>query len=170
MWIRWWWAAVICQLKAEEQQLKMSLIANQSVHFPMTSDIKKAFRSTQRRLTWYFLFFFLGPFSVILEANNPLSSPIWYSVWTPASHHQVEMPKCKLLPCDRLICHLNWTGVANKLAHECILFLLACCRIPLPPLVAKNIWMWLYHPADQTEHPNMQNMTHVSQFFFASSV
>ncbi len=40
----------------------LSIISNQSVHSPLTSDIIKAFSSTQLPLTGYFLFF--GPFSV----------------------------------------------------------------------------------------------------------
>ncbi len=40
----------------------LSIISNQSVHSPLTSDINKAFSSTQLPLTGYFLFF--GPFSV----------------------------------------------------------------------------------------------------------
>ncbi len=40
----------------------LSIISNQSAHSPLTSDINKAFLSTQLPLTEYFLFF--GPFSV----------------------------------------------------------------------------------------------------------
>ncbi len=40
----------------------LSIISNQSAHSPLTSDINKAFSSTQLPLTEYFLFF--GPFSV----------------------------------------------------------------------------------------------------------
>ncbi len=40
----------------------LSIISNQSDHSPLTSDINKAFSSTQLPLTGYFLFF--GPFSV----------------------------------------------------------------------------------------------------------
>ncbi len=40
----------------------LSIISNQSVHSPLTSDINKAFSSTQLPLTGYFLFFV--PFSV----------------------------------------------------------------------------------------------------------
>ncbi len=40
----------------------LSIISNQSVHSPLTSDINKAFSSTQLPLTGYFVF--LGPFSV----------------------------------------------------------------------------------------------------------
>ncbi len=40
----------------------LSIISNQSAHSPLTSDINKAFSSTQLPLTGYFLFF--GPFSV----------------------------------------------------------------------------------------------------------
>ncbi len=40
----------------------LSIISNQSAHFPLTSDINKAFSSTQLPLTGYFLFF--GQFSV----------------------------------------------------------------------------------------------------------
>ncbi len=94
----------------------LSIISNQSVHSPLTSDINKVFSSTQL-LTGYFLFF--RSFSVNLEMVvcenpsrsavfeilrpvrlpqqpfhvqshlNPLSSPFWCSVWTSASrlHH-----------------------------------------------------------------------------------
>ncbi len=37
----------------------LSIISNQSVHSPLTSDFNKAFSSTQLQLTGYFLFF--GP-------------------------------------------------------------------------------------------------------------
>ncbi len=40
----------------------LSIISNHSAHSPLTSDINKAFSSTQLPLTGYFLFF--GPFSV----------------------------------------------------------------------------------------------------------
>ncbi len=40
----------------------LSIISNQSVHSPLTSDINKSLLSTQLPLTGYFLFF--GPFSV----------------------------------------------------------------------------------------------------------
>ncbi len=40
----------------------LSIISNQSAYSPLTSDISKAFSSTQLPLTGYFLFF--GPFSV----------------------------------------------------------------------------------------------------------
>ncbi len=40
----------------------LSIISNQSAHSPLTSDIIKAFSSTQLPLAGYFLFF--GPFSV----------------------------------------------------------------------------------------------------------
>ncbi len=40
----------------------LSIISNQSVHSPLTSDINKVFTSTQLPLTGYFLFF--GLFSV----------------------------------------------------------------------------------------------------------
>ncbi len=49
----------------------LSIISNQSVHSPLTSDIK-AFSSTQLPLTGYFLFF--GPFSV-----NPWDGCAWRS-------------------------------------------------------------------------------------------
>ncbi len=92
----------------------LSIISNQSVHSPLTSDINKACSSTQLPLTGCFLFF--RPFSVTLEmvvCENPsryqqslkysdqsvchqqpfhvqshlnlLSSPFWCSVWTSAS-------------------------------------------------------------------------------------
>ncbi len=41
----------------------LSIISNKSAHSPLTSDINKAFSSTQLPLSGYFLFF--GPFSVI---------------------------------------------------------------------------------------------------------
>ncbi len=50
----------------------LSIISNQSVHSPLTSDINKAFSSTQLPLTGYFLFF--GPFSV-----NPRDGCVWKS-------------------------------------------------------------------------------------------
>ncbi len=40
----------------------LSIISNQPVHSPLTSDINKAFSSTQLPFTGYFLFF--GPLSV----------------------------------------------------------------------------------------------------------
>ncbi len=40
----------------------LSIISNQSAHSPLTSDINKAFSSTQLLLTGYFLF--VGPFSL----------------------------------------------------------------------------------------------------------
>ncbi len=49
-----------------------SIISNQSAHFPMTSDINKAFLSTQLPLTGYFLFF--GQISV-----NPRYGCVWKS-------------------------------------------------------------------------------------------
>ncbi len=85
----------------------LSIISNQSAHSPLTSDINKAFSSTQLLFTGYFLFF--RPFSVnprdgcawksqpvwhqqtfhVQSLLNPLSSPFWCSVWTSASrlHH-----------------------------------------------------------------------------------
>ncbi len=50
----------------------LSIISNQSVHSPLTSDINKAFSSTQLPLTGYFLFF--RPFSV-----NPRDGCVWRS-------------------------------------------------------------------------------------------
>ncbi len=50
----------------------LSIISNQSVHSPLTSDINKAFSSTQLPLTGYFLF--LRPFSV-----NPRDGCVWKS-------------------------------------------------------------------------------------------
>ncbi len=50
----------------------LSIISNQSVHSPLTSDTNKAFSSTQLPLTGYFLFF--GPFSV-----NPRDGCVWKS-------------------------------------------------------------------------------------------
>ncbi len=41
---------------------QLSIISNQSAHSPLTSDVNKAFSSTQLSFTGYFLFF--GPFSV----------------------------------------------------------------------------------------------------------
>ncbi len=43
----------------------LSIISKQSAHSPLTSDINKAFSSTQLPLTGYFHFF--GPFSVNLR-------------------------------------------------------------------------------------------------------
>ncbi len=56
----------------------LSIISNQSAHSPLTSDINKAFSSTQLPLTGYFLFF--GPFSVNLEmvvCENPRRSAVF---------------------------------------------------------------------------------------------
>ncbi len=50
----------------------LSIISNQSVHSPLTSDINKAFSSTQLPFTGYFLFF--GPFSV-----NSRDGCVWKS-------------------------------------------------------------------------------------------
>ncbi len=50
----------------------LSIISNQSVHSPLTSDINKAFSSTQLPLTGYFLFF--RSFSV-----NPRDGCVWKS-------------------------------------------------------------------------------------------
>ncbi len=50
----------------------LSIISNQSVHAPLTSDINKTFSSTQLPLTGYFLFF--RPFSV-----NPRDGCVWKS-------------------------------------------------------------------------------------------
>ncbi len=50
----------------------LSIISNQSAHSPLTSDINKAFSSTQLPLTGYFLFF--RPFSV-----NPRDGCAWKS-------------------------------------------------------------------------------------------
>ncbi len=49
------------------------IISNQSAHSPLTSDINKAFSTTQLPLTGYFLFF--GPFSV-----NPRDGFAWKSL------------------------------------------------------------------------------------------
>ncbi len=50
----------------------LSIISNQSAHSPLTSDINKAFSSTQLPLAGYFLFF--RPFSV-----NPRDGCVWKS-------------------------------------------------------------------------------------------
>ncbi len=50
----------------------LSIISNQSVHSLLTSDLNKAFSSTQLPLTGYFLFF--RPFSV-----NPRDGCVWKS-------------------------------------------------------------------------------------------
>ncbi len=50
----------------------LSIISNQCAHSPLTSDINKAFSSTQLLLTGYFLFF--RPFSV-----NPRDGCVWKS-------------------------------------------------------------------------------------------
>ncbi len=72
----------------------LSIISNQSAHSPLTSDINKAFSSTQLLLTGYFLFF--EPFSVNPRDGcawkshlNPLSCPFWCSVLTSSTrlHH-----------------------------------------------------------------------------------
>ncbi len=51
----------------------LSIISNQSAHSPLTSDINKAFSSTQVPLTGYFIFFW--PFSV-----NPRDGCVWNSL------------------------------------------------------------------------------------------
>ncbi len=55
----------------------LSIISNQSVHSPLTSDINKAFSSSQLPLNGYFLFF--GPFSVNprgVVCENPSRSAV----------------------------------------------------------------------------------------------
>ncbi len=52
----------------------LSIISNQSVHSPLTSDINKTFSSTQLPLTEYFLF--SRPFS---RTVNPRDSCVWIS-------------------------------------------------------------------------------------------
>ncbi len=51
---------------------RLSIISNQSAHSPLTSDINKAFSSTQLPLTGYFLF--LRPFFA-----NPRDGCVWKS-------------------------------------------------------------------------------------------
>ncbi len=46
----------------------LSIISNQSAHSPLTSDINKAFPSTQLLPTGYFIFF--GPFSVNIPVDQ----------------------------------------------------------------------------------------------------
>ncbi len=65
----------------------LSIISNQSVHSPLTSDINKAFSSTQLPLTGYFLFF--RSFSVTLEmvvCENPSRiSSFWNTQTSPSA-------------------------------------------------------------------------------------
>ncbi len=63
----------------------LSIISNQSVHSPLTADINKAFSSTQRPLTGYFLFF--GPFSV-----NPRDGCAWKSQYISSSWNTQTSP------------------------------------------------------------------------------
>ncbi len=67
---RWYSADLGCNEWLFE--LLLSFISNQSVHSPLTSDINKAFSSTQLMLAGYFLFF--RPFSV-----NPRDGCAWKS-------------------------------------------------------------------------------------------
>ncbi len=107
----------------------LSIISNQSVHSPLTSDINKAFSSTQLPLTGYFLFFW--PFSgnpslwntqtspsdtnnhSTFSHLNPLSSPFWCSVWT-FSKSSSPTSRClnpEMLPCDWLISNLCYQAI-----------------------------------------------------------
>ncbi len=63
----WWVVIWVTQLYR-----CLSMISNQSAHSPLTSDINKAFLSTQLPLTGNFLFY--GPFSV-----NPRDGCVWKS-------------------------------------------------------------------------------------------
>ncbi len=67
----------------------LSIISNQSVHSPLTSDINKAFSSTQLPLTGYFLLF--RPFSVTLEmvvCENPSRSAVCEILRSVRLHQQ----------------------------------------------------------------------------------
>ncbi len=101
----------------------LSIISNQSAHSSLTSDINKAFSSTQLLLTGYFLFF--GPFSV-----NPRDGCAWKS---PVDQQRFELQQVVFTTSRCLnalsCCHLiglqfvlpsNWTGVPNKVAGECV--------------------------------------------------
>ncbi len=120
----------------------LSIISNQSVHSPLTSDINKAFSSTQLPLTGYFLFF--RPFSVemvvcenpvdqqfvkysdqpvwhqqpfhVQSHLNPLSSPFWRSVWTSASLFTTS--RClNVLSCSHVI---GWLAICvTKQLNRC---------------------------------------------------
>ncbi len=75
----------------------LSVISNQSAHSPLTSDINKAFPSTQLPLTGYFLFF--GPFSVNLEMvvhENPSRSAD-FEILRPARLAPTTIPRSKSL-------------------------------------------------------------------------
>ncbi len=75
----------------------LSIISNQSAHSPLTSDINKAFSSTQLLLTGYFRFF--GPFSVNLEmvvCENPSRSAV-YEILRPVRLAPTTIPRSKSL-------------------------------------------------------------------------
>ncbi len=75
----------------------LSIISNQSVHSPLTSDINKAFSSTQLQLTGYFLFF--RPFSVNLEmvvCENPSRSAV-FEILRPARLAPTTIPRSESL-------------------------------------------------------------------------
>ncbi len=75
----------------------LSIVSNQSVHSPLTSDFNKAFSSTQLSLTGYFLFF--RPFSVNLEMvvrENPSRSAV-YEILRPARLVLTTIPRSKSL-------------------------------------------------------------------------
>ncbi len=62
----------------------LSIISNQSVHSPLTSDINKAFSSTQLPLTGYFLFF--RPFSVDQQFLKYSDQPVCTNNHSTFSH------------------------------------------------------------------------------------
>ncbi len=75
----------------------LSIISNQSVHSLLTSDINKAFSSTQLPLTGYFLFF--RPFSVNLEmvvCENPSRSAV-FEILRPVRLAPTTIPRSKSL-------------------------------------------------------------------------
>ncbi len=74
----------------------LSIISNQAAHSHLTSDINKAFSSTQLPLTGYFLFF--GPFSVNprVVGENPSRSAV-FKIPRPAHLTPTTIPHSKSL-------------------------------------------------------------------------
>ncbi len=98
----------------------LSIISNQSAHSPLTSDINKAFLSSQLPLNGYFLFF--GPFSVNprgVVCENPSRSAVFEILraarLTPTTIPRSKSPESPFFPILLLsfqgfICHiLNYT-------------------------------------------------------------
>ncbi len=74
-----------------------SIISNQSIHSHLTSEINKAFSSTQLPLTGYFFFF--GPFSVnprMVVHGNPSRSAV-LEILRPARMAPTTIPRSKSL-------------------------------------------------------------------------